>query len=136
MPLELRHGLRIQQVNHDALALLSKLAEHPHGIPAGEACFDLIWNCEKKFDRLFKELGAELSLTNKLAMQSARLHIQCTYFLYDECNAQCLPGLLRANLGASDIVNTILADETAHDILPYILGSESLNKGKGLNGAD
>ncbi|KAK5354255.1 Regulatory protein leu3 [Exophiala xenobiotica] len=119
IPSELRHSLMIEKTNHDALLLLSKYARGPFGVPIGDNGFDIIWECERGFDELLSTLEPQLSLTNRLDLQHARLHIQCVYFLYDEDNNLRLPGLLRAYSTASDIVNTILSDETSHDVLPH-----------------
>ena len=118
VPVELRHGLMIQKCSYEAAMRLSKSAEGPYGICGGDACFEIIWQCEKLYDDL-QMLQAQLSLTNWLEVQSARLHIQCLYLLYDEQTEARLAGVLRAYSTASEIITTVLSDDRSHDVLPF-----------------
>ncbi len=119
LPVDLRHSLMIQACSYDGMMRLSKAAEGPYGIPGGDNCFDIMWQCEKIYDDLFQALRDQLSLINRLELQNARLHVQCLYLLYDTQSDAQLTGILRAYSTASDIITMIISDESSHDVLPY-----------------
>lgn len=108
----------IQKCSYEATLRLSKSAEGPYGVCGGDNCFEIIWQCEKLYDDL-QMLQAQLSLTNWLELQFARLHVQCLYLLHDRQTDARLVGILRAYSTASEIITTVLSDEKAHDILPF-----------------
>lgn len=119
LSMELRHALMIQRYSYEAALRWSNTAEGPHGLSGQDECFDIIWQCEKLYDNLLPRLQAQVSLTNCLELQNARLHMQCLYLLCDSQSNSRAPGILRAYSTATDMITTILSDEKCHDVLPF-----------------
>lgn len=119
VPVQLRHSLMIQKCNHDAWRCLATAAQSPYGMPPTPTCFELIQQCEKRFDDLLQSVKNEISFSNRFDLLGSLLYVQCCHFLYDDFHSLRIPGVLRAYSTASLLVSTILSDERSHKFMPY-----------------
>lgn len=80
---------------------------------------------EGNFDLLQQALGSTLSFFNTLRLTTARLYLQCNYFLEETLSDQRREGILRAYSTAVSLITKSISHSTACEELPYAPSSTS-----------
>ncbi|KAL3472580.1 hypothetical protein BJX99DRAFT_262141 [Aspergillus californicus] len=124
IPTVLQHNLMIQECSYQTITSL--IGE----IQSSNTFYTRLNSLERNFDDLQDSICKDLSFTNSIRLVSARLYLQCMFFLQPEATSSAADqlqqqhqrrnGVLRAYRTAISLINTAISHEDSLGELPYM----------------
>ncbi|KIW26153.1 uncharacterized protein PV07_09273 [Cladophialophora immunda] len=115
----LRHHLTIQRFCNRVNKLMTGNRLDPNGFPSDGERYSMMNMLENDFGSLELALDNELSNINQLHLQAVKLYLHLFHF-FDSCLSEARQaGILRAYNIATSFISTMVAADTASDVLAY-----------------